>query len=316
MTKKELLTYLKENQHTYVSGEEIASHFGVTRAGVWKHIKKLQDEGVRIEGVTNKGYKLLETFLSERAILSKLDGTDFGKYKFEKIICETFESIPSTNTHAKTNPQSGLHIICATEQTAGRGRKGNSFYSPKDTGVYFSIAFAPQLEEANIFTVACAVAVCEALAKLSGKNTQIKWVNDIYLEKKKVCGILTEGTFDFETSSLSQSIEGIGINLQTTDFPDEISQKAGALGLACDQNTLISEIIKSFFACLTLENEKLIEKYTAHSLVLGKEVTFPQNGETIKATAIKFNNEGNLVCQNEEETFVLKAGEISIRGFI
>ncbi len=237
-----------------------------------------------------------------------------GNYKFEKISCEVFETIDSTNTYAKSHPQSGLHLVCASEQTAGRGRRGNEFFSPKNTGVYFSIAFSPQSDAQNIFTVAAAVATCNVLSKTCGKETKIKWVNDIFLADKKVCGILTEGTFDFETSQLSEVIVGIGINLETADFPESISEKAGSLGTACNHNKIISDITREFFNTLSSPTEEIIKEYSNHSLVLGNEVHFTWEGKKRIATAKSFNLEGNLICQNERETFVLKAGEISILG--
>lgn len=318
MTKRDLLEFLKENNYKYTSGEELAAHFGVTRAGVWKHIKKLQEEGVKIEGVTNKGYKLLDNFLAEGEILrylQEINSLALKNYNFEKISCEVFETITSTNTHAKSNPREGLHLICASEQTAGRGRRGNSFFSPKDTGVYFSIAFSPNWGEPNTFTIAAAVAVSHVLTKQSGKQTLIKWVNDIFLENRKICGILTEGTFDFETNQLSDVIVGIGINLETIDFPEEIANKAGSLGISCNQNQLIAEITSEFFNVLALEKTEIIEKYTKLSLVLGKTIKFSKEGKTITAIAKSFNSEGNLLCNNNGEEIVLKAGEISIRGF-
>lgn len=317
MTSQNLLEFLKKNSDKYTSGEELATHFGVTRAGVWKHIKKLQDEGVKIEGVTNKGYKLLGNFILEGEILSQLLGNfnnSCKNYGFEKITCEVFDSITSTNTYAKTNPKEGLHLICASEQTAGRGRRGNSFYSPKDTGVYFTMAFAPKSGETNTFTLAAAVAVSETLTKMSGRDTKIKWVNDIFCENRKVCGILTEGTFDFESGELSSVIVGIGINIETEDFPDEIKTKAGSVGVSIRKNQLIANITTTFFEILALSKEQIVEKYTNLSLVLGKTITFTQNGETITAKAKSFNLEGNLVCQTSGEEIVLKAGEISIVG--
>lgn len=317
MTSQDLLEFLKKNGHKYMSGEEIAQHFGVTRAGVWKHIKKLQENGADIEGVTNKGYKLCGNYLSENKILSELSeifAGNFATYNFAKITCEAFESISSTNTYAKTNPREGLHLICASEQTAGRGRRGNSFYSPKNTGIYFSIAFSPESGEANIFTLAAAIAVSETLTQMSGRETKIKWVNDIFCENRKVCGILTEGTFDFDSGELSSVIVGIGINIETIDFPDEIKSKAGAIGVALDKNQLIAKITAGFFDILAQKRETIIEKYTNLSMVLGKTITFNQNGETITAKAKSFNQEGNLICKTNNEEKVLKAGEISIVG--
>lgn len=314
MTTKDLLEFLKKNQFEFISGEDLATHFGVTRAGVWKHIKKLQDGGVKIEGVTNKGYRLAQSLLCEGEILAGISPQTIKNLPFENknIICEVFDSIDSTNTYIKSNPKNGLHLVCSSEQTAGRGRRGNSFYSPANTGVYFSIAFSGLEYPNNIYTVAAAVAVCKVLCKISQKNTQIKWVNDIYLENRKVCGILTEGTFDFETGNLSEVIVGIGINLETTDFPEEIQDKASSLGISCNHNTLVSKIVEEFFNTLSLPQTQIIEIYSEKSMILGKQVSFTQNGESITALASSFNSEGNLVCKTAQGEITLKAGEISI----
>ncbi len=319
MTKRDLLEFLKINQDKYISGEELATHFGVTRAGVWKHIKKLQEEGVKIEGITNKGYKLSQSLLCKEDIIAEISKSDISAVidfggGFE---CEVFESIDSTNTYIKTLPETYTRLVCASHQTAGRGRKGNQFYSPKNTGVYFSIAFAPTTSQTNIYTVAAAVAVCKVLSEISRLETKIKWVNDIYLQNKKICGILTEGTFDFENGVLSQVIVGIGINLETDIFPDEIQNKAGSLGVSCNHNEIISKVVNEFFKTLALPKLDIIAEYSKNSLVLGKDVEFLWNGEKQIAKAKYFNLEGNLICENNDKTFTLKAGEISlVSGFL
>lgn len=315
MTKNDLLEFLKKNQHQYISGEQLAAEFGITRAGIWKHIKKLQEDGVKIDGVTNKGYKLSQSLLLAEEILDDISPAAIKSFSVGgKIACEVFESIDSTNTYAKINHQQGLSLICASEQTAGRGRRGNSFYSPKNTGVYFSIAFQPTTSQTNTYTVAAAVAACKVLSKVCNNETKIKWVNDIFLKNRKVCGILTEGTFDFETSTLSNVIVGIGINLETSDFPEEIKNKAGALGVSCNHNKLIADITNEFFQTLSQPQEEIIKEYSSLSLVLGKHVEFIYENHQRIAIAKSFNLEGNLICQSGEKEYVLKAGEISVLG--
>ncbi len=322
MTKKDLLLFFKQNQHRYISGEEIASHFGITRAGIWKHIKSLQADGVQIDAVTNKGYKLCNSILSESEILANINLVTLAKFAGGgKISVETFDTIDSTNTYAKTKDVNGISLFCASEQTRGRGRRGNNFFSPAKTGIYFSLMFKPTMQKTTIFTVASAVAVCEVLRETFQKPTSIKWVNDIFLENRKVSGILTEGIFDLENNSLSAVIVGIGINLSTENFPEEIQNKAGALGANCNQNMLICKITERFFETLLLPREAIIAKYSALSMVLGKEISFQENGKTTVAIAKSFNSEGNLVCEEIAEsentqpiTHTLKAGEISILG--
>ena len=202
MLKEDILKTLSGARERYLSGQELAKTFGVSRNAVWKAVKALQADGVEIEAVTNKGYRLAPGAL-----------TRFDIVLPEGVELYFYDSIDSTNTQAKrllAEGLSGKALITANEQTAGRGRQGRSFYSPKNTGIYYSYVFHPKktLADAVFITTAAAVSVIRAIERLSTVKPTIKWVNDVYVEGKKVCGILTEAVSDFESGALESVIAG------------------------------------------------------------------------------------------------------------
>ena len=208
MTQDAVRDYLWEHADTYVSGEGLASALGISRTAVWKAIGQLKEQGYEIESVTRKGYRLLSRsdVLSEGGIRRHL--------KHPELSLQVFSTIGSTNTELKAlaarNAEAGLALV-ASQQTAGRGRLGRSFYSPPDTGIYLSLLLRPRLraQEATAITAAAAVAVAETLEELSGEPMEIKWVNDVYHHGRKVAGILTEAAMDFESGFLSYVVVGI-----------------------------------------------------------------------------------------------------------
>lgn len=309
MLKEDILKTLSGARERYLSGQELAKTFGVSRNAVWKAVKALQADGVEIEAVTNKGYRLAPDAL-----------TRFDIVLPEGVELYFYDSIDSTNTQAKrllAEGLSGKALITANEQTAGRGRQGRSFYSPKNTGIYYSYVFHPQktLADAVFITTAAAVSVIRAIERLSAVKPTIKWVNDVYVEGKKVCGILTEAVSDFENGALESVIVGIGINVSTASFPTELQDTAASLGDASITraqllNTAVEELVR---VAEDLENPAIMEDYKRHSAVIGKEITFIKNGTTTKATAIDIDEKGGLVVKTEQGTLTLSSGEITVR---
>lgn len=309
MLKEDILKTLSGARERYLSGQELAKTFGVSRNAVWKAVKALQADGVEIEAVTNKGYRLAPDAL-----------TRFDIVLPEGVELYFYDSIDSTNTQAKrllAEGLSGKALITANEQTAGRGRQGRSFYSPKNTGIYYSYVFHPQktLADAVFITTAAAVSVIRAIERLSAVKPTIKWVNDVYVEGKKVCGILTEAVSNFENGALESVIVGIGINVSTASFPAELQDTAASLGDASITraqllNTAVEELVR---VAEDLENPAIMEDYKRHSAVIGKEITFIKNGTTTKATAIDIDEKGGLVVKTEQGTLTLSSGEITVR---
>jgi BirA family biotin operon repressor/biotin-[acetyl-CoA-carboxylase] ligase len=203
-------------------------------------------------------------------------------------------------------------------QTSGRGRLGRSFYSPERTGLYFTVTIPLNfpLEDITLLTPAAAVAVHRILSKLTDKKLSIKWVNDIYCENKKICGILAEALTDTKTNKLAAVAVGIGINLSTKDFPDDISDIASSLSIEnADKNKIAADIANELFAFAeNISAREFIPEYRASSCVTGKNIYFIQGEQKQNARALDIDEDGGLVVLLESgETTTLRGGEISVR---
>lgn len=310
-TKEDVLRYLIESPDEYVSGEALAQELGKSRAAVWKAIKALKKDGYSVSAVTNRGYRLDEgnDILSVQAVQSKL------KYDIEVIL---YQSIDSTNTQAKrlvSENKCNDMLLIAEEQTAGRGRQGKSFYSPPLTGIYFSLVTHPMAPLQNVVTAttAASVAVCRAVEKLTDKKPKIKWVNDVYLDGKKICGILTEAVTDFETQTVTSVIIGIGTNIKTFDFPDGV-ENASSLGVEIKRADLIAEIANELCKIMLSDCREFIDYYRSHSMIIGEKINFIRDKRVTPATALAIDEQGGLVVELEDgSTTVLRSGEITIR---
>ncbi len=312
MTLKEfVLKELRENDGKYISGRVLAEKSGKSRAAVWKAVNSLKKDGFSVLAVTNRGYSLdsESDVLTESRIKSKM------RHNI-KIIC--LEETDSTNSHAKrivSDSDGETLLITADRQTAGRGRQGKNFYSPEGTGIYMSLVVHPNalLQNAVSATTAAAVAVCRAIESLSGIRPQIKWVNDVYCEGRKVCGILTEAVSDFELGIVTSVIIGIGINISTSDFPAEAGN-AGSLNADIRRADLIAATADELLDTVFGEYSDFIEYYRNHSMLLGKKISFIQNGKVTPATAVAIDEKGGLVVETEDGARqTLRSGEISIR---
>lgn len=312
--KEKLLDILKKNEGRYVSGQELGDSLGVSRTAVWKAMKVLADQGCEIEAVRNRGYRLIKAgdILTADGIRSYLP----DELKSNTII--VLKSVDSTNTYAKKSAADGAEngtAVIAERQTAGRGRRGNSFYSPDKAGLYMSVIFRKSQfgENPDLFTVCAGCSVCAAIEKLTDKKPLIKWVNDVYLNDKKICGILSEATTDIESGTVDSVVVGIGINLKNEDFPEEIQHKAGTLGTNLSRSRVAAEVITQLYRCLKRSREENLKDYKAHSLVLGKEVRFIQNGVERSGEAVDIDDKGQLVVVTDEGRELLNSGEISVR---
>ena len=232
-----------------------------------------------------------------------------------------FGTIDSTNSEAKRIAKNGLQkptLIIADSQSHGRGRMGRSFYSPSSTGLYFSYVYRPQGDVTSFVSVtsATAVAVCRAIKEVTSIDAKIKWVNDVYVDEKKVCGILCEAVTEGDKSDANCIIIGIGINVSTENFPSELSDKACSLK-ACgiDRNRLAAEVINQLEDLINgLENRAFIKEYRERSLVLGKPITFVKNGVETDAVAVSVDDDGGLTVRlSDGSQTTLNTGEISIK---
>ena len=238
-----------------------------------------------------------------------------------------YDSLGSTNEHAKELARSGAEhgtIVIARSQTSGKGRRGRSFFSPPGHGIYMSlILHPPRLLYAQAFTtIFAAVAVCEAIEAVSGTRPRIKWVNDIFIDGKKVCGILTETVADSNNTGKQLIILGIGINFSVpeTGFPEDLSQVAGAIFASPDipvtKDRLAAQVANLILASQTFYSEKeLLQEYRKRLLMLGEKILVVGSSESYEAVAIDIDDAGHLLVENETGNILrLSSGEISIRN--
>lgn len=326
--KENVLLLLENNKNQALSGESIASHLGCTRASVWKAINALKDEGYKIDAVTNKGYTLKESadILSAPFISNKVKEAGFD------IDIDVRKCVDSTNNVLKLMASSGFtkDFICISEeQTAGKGRRGRSFFSPKDTGLYISFLLHPDIpiSEASMYTTVAATAEAIALENVANIPVSIKWVNDVWVNGKKISGILTEASTSIEDNSLEYIIVGIGINLYTPEggFPDEIKDIAGSLLEGDSQienlrNLVASELIIQFlkYYYTGLDKSDFLSEYTKRCFIIGKDVSLISpdheklSDETVHVLGINDKCHLHVRHADGKEEY-LSAGEISVR---
>lgn len=335
-TRGKLLQLLEENRGVYFSGEEVARRLCISRAAVWKAVKTLQRAGYAIDAVTNKGYCLArETdILSAQGIVKYLRNPD------KNIFNRNLSVLPvavSTNAIVRENADCGApegHVVIANEQTAGRGRLGRSFFSPQNTGIYMSLLLRPDncsSKQAVRITTMAAVAVCEAIESVSGEKALIKWVNDIFVRDRKVCGILTEGSFGLESGLLEYAVLGIGINVYQPEggFPEELRGIAGPVfDTRRDdvKNRVAAEFLNRFWGYYRLDHccreaqhdagagaADYVEEYRRRSLVIGKRIAVLSAGGEKDAVAIGIDDECRLLVRYDNGAEAcLSSGEISI----
>lgn len=310
--KHEILTLLEQNRNTYLSGEYMAEMLGVSRAAVWKAMRSLMDDGHEIEGIPHRGYRLLNDRLSQEAISLHLR---------HDVPVHVFDTVGSTNREAQKMASEGApHGTCvlAESQSAGRGRLGRSFFSPSGSGIYMSVVIHPtfDISKSVLITAAASVAVSRAIEKVTGNIPEIKWVNDIYICKKKVCGILTQAVTDFESGQIGNVIVGIGINCRETALPKDIKDIAGIVSGDYSRNELAAEVIDNLLSvCENIEDRTFIEYYRDHSMIIGEDINvIPRDQEPVPAHAYGIDDDGGLLIRYEDGTeAVLTTGEVSIR---
>ncbi len=320
MTTKEIvLAFLLNHSNESFSGQKLADHLNISRNAIWKAIQTLRDEGYPIESVPGVGYRLsgqvdvLHSNVIESHLGIPLDVTSFS-------------SLDSTNTEAKRKLNNGVDadfLIVAEEQTKGKGRLGRTFYSPAENGLYMSLALHNLNPDADttLITTLAAVAVCQAIEELTDEKPQIKWVNDIFLNGKKICGILTEGIINLETQSIQSIILGIGlnVNLDESGIPEELKPIIGSLfekkEQSASRNEIAAKIIQHFYRLYeTMSSKLFLDEYRKRCFVLGKDVTFVLQKKHYEGRAIAIDDKGGLVVKlpdHSEKT--LSYGEISIK---
>lgn len=307
--KENIISILESNKGLFISGEKIANDLNVSRTAIWKAIKSLKNDGYNIHSVSNKGYALSK----ETDILSsKVIKNNMLKYadKFNFII---YKTVASTNIIARELAINGAEsgtVVIAEEQTNGYGRNGKSFFSPYGTGIYMSIILNLKKEKkifnSSFITTAAAMAVSKSIEEISNENTQIKWVNDVFINGKKVCGILTEGAFSFEDGKLDYAVIGIGVNVNfpKNGFPKELNNIAASINSKNNANSNTKSDIRNILVAKILENlydyyfndVNFYEEYKKRSFLIGKKVS------------ININNKEHIVkVLDIDKTFALVA---------
>ena len=321
MLKDQVLDCLWQARDEYISGAELAGRLGVSRTAVWKAMGQLRAQGYLIESVTNKGYRLSShsDVLSEAGVKKYL--------KDQSLTLQVVDRVDSTNAAMKRMAAEGApqgSVLIANEQSAGRGRMGRSFYSPPGTGIYMSLLLRPHTDaqRATLVTASAAVAVAEAIEQLAGEPVQIKWVNDVLFHGRKVCGILTEASMDFESGMIDYVVLGIGVNtaVPAEGFPEELKGIAGAAfgsarvpELRCRLAAEILDRFVGYYACLG--SRACYEAYKSRSIVLGKDVQLISPGrEPLPARVLDIDEDFALVVRTGDgRAQRINAGEISLR---
>ena len=317
-TKDTVLAVLMEDGQA-LSGERLARRLGVSRNSIWKAIEQLRQEGYQIEAVTNRGYRLV-------ASPDRVSQPEIQRYLRAGVIgarMELHERLDSTNTRAKALAATGAphgYLVIAESQSGGRGRFGRQFFSPEHSGVYMTYVLRPDLpaQQAVTITSMAAVAVARAIEAVADVDVKIKWVNDLYIDDRKVCGILCEASMDFESGQLEYAVLGIGINVAKMEFPEELRDIATSSGNACgreiSRSRLIAEISNQLEALYgQLESREFMAESRARSNVIGRDVLVLRGEERFVARALDIDDQGRLVIRTESGVSRVGSGEISIK---
>lgn len=319
--KNKVLALLKK-QDTYLSGEEMSHELGVTRAAVWKVIKKLQGEGYIIDSSTKKGYKLVEkpNAITPEELRPMLESNSLGKE------INYYNEINSTNEKAKALAREGSTegtLVIADRQSAGKGRMGRSWISPEGTGIWMSLILKPEIlpQYASQLTLVAGLCMCEAIIEVTGLEAYIKWPNDIVVNGKKVCGILTEMSAEMER--INYIIIGTGVNVNQKEFPEDLPF-ATSLALEGGHNYIRASLIKAFLERFEKEYKHyklssslvaILNRYEKHCITLGKTVKITSGNEVFIAEAKAVTGDGNLIVETETgEEKLVYSGEVSVRG--
>ena len=312
--REQVLSILMDNTKEYRSGEAIAAQLYVSRMAVMKAVNALRASGYTISSHRHLGYRLddVPDVLDAQRICAYTESHGL------QIDVMTFPTIDSTNNEGKRRAHDLTRplLLVADEQTNGRGRQGHSFYSPDKTGLYMTIVVPTvlPLQTIALCTQMMAVAAARAVESLNGPKLQIKWVNDLYLEEKKVAGILTEAVTDLETQRATAVVCGIGLNLTTASFPDEIHDKAASLG-AVKRSELAAAITVCFLELMDQlpDISFWMEDYRNRSLVIGRGLSFVRNGCEYHGVGKEIDDQGGLVVKLDDGNEVtLSSGEVSI----
>lgn len=323
MTKDSVLAMLTAAEG-YLSGEEMSGRLNVSRAAVNAAVQALRREGYEIASATNRGYCLTASpdKIAPGALMPHLPAG-----RIEMVEC--LNTIDSTNNYLKLRAQSGAPdglVAVANEQTRGKGRLGRSFSSPAHQGVYLSMLLRPggNPQEVSSITALVAVSMVEAIAAEAGVRPGIKWVNDLVMGGKKLCGILTEMSVEGETGRVQHAVVGIGVNAHETaeDFPPDIRPIATSLFLETGKKISRARLAAGMIARLDElranwpdAKDACLAPYRAACVTIGREIRFTQNGAEKTGVAEDVDADFGLVTRLADgRRITLTSGEVSVRG--
>ena len=320
--KEEILRLLR-SADGYISGQELCNRFGVSRTAVWKAINQLKEAGYEIEAQQNKGYRLMAApDLMTEAEIKSLMHTDWVA---KEVLY--FDTIDSTNTKAQELAEKGYPsgtLVVADKQDSGKGRRGRSWVSPSGTGIFMTLMIKPDINpnNASMLTLVAALAVAKAITSVTGKEAMIKWPNDIVVNSKKVCGILTEMNAQFDY--INNIVVGIGINVHNESFPEEISQMASSLmieagGKRFHRAQIIAETMSYFEQYYdtflkTQDLSALVREYDELLVNRNKSVRVLDPKEPFDGKAMGITPKGELIVDTWESRKLVSSGEVSVRG--
>jgi len=324
--KQKILEILIKQSDSYCSGQKISEDLGVSRNAVWKHIKTLKEEGFEIESIKNRGYKITKIPDHMMDQLSYGLVAPYLNTKFMGRKIYYYETIGSTNEFMKSivekNKGEGW-VVIAEEQTEGKGRLGRTWSSPKNQGIWMSLLLRPDIPPhlAPCITQVVAAAIVSALNNL-GIETKIKWPNDIVVNGKKVCGILTEMSGSLE--QLNYIVVGIGMNINMDDniFPEELKEKATSLksatGVTWNRRHILGMIfneLEKYYNEFVLGNHKLyLDVCRRYSVLLGKEIQIIKRDSIKIGKALDIDENGALIVNINGNIEKVISGEVSVRG--
>lgn len=320
--KEEILRLLR-SADGYISGQELCNRFGVSRTAVWKAINQLKEAGYEIEAQQNKGYRLMAApdLMTEAEIKSLMH----TEWVAKEVLY--FDTIDSTNTKAQELAEKGYPsgtLVVADKQESGKGRRGRSWVSPSGTGIFMTLMIKPDINpnNASMLTLVAALAVAKAITSVTGEEALIKWPNDIVVNGKKVCGILTEMNAQFDY--INHIVVGIGINVHNESFPEEISQMASSLMIeACGKRFHRAQIIAetmSYFEqyydtfLKTQDLSALVREYDELLVNRNKSVRVLDPKEPFDGKAMGITPKGELIVETWESRKLVSSGEVSVRG--
>ncbi|MBD3426079.1 MAG: biotin--[acetyl-CoA-carboxylase] ligase [Candidatus Omnitrophica bacterium] len=301
--KREIIAFFRNKRDKFISGEDISDSLGFSRASVWKYIKKLREDGYSIEAVPNLGYKLAAT-------PAKMYGYDIASVlktrKFGKKNIYHYESIDSTNNKAYELAESGEPegtVVIAENQTQGKGRMGRRWVSPKGTGIYMSLIVRPdaEMDEIPAMTLITAYCIIKAVKDASGLEARMKWPNDVIVNGKKLCGILTE--IKAQPDQVNFLVLGIGVNVNTpsSKLPPEGTSIKNECGCEIDRPDLARGILTQFekgYTRFTNEGFGAIRKECMDcSFTLGKKVKVLEHHRSIEGEAVDIDEKGALIIR-------------------